>query len=475
MAIFKRTSRFGFHLLREVKSRARISENAYKNGGRLQQTACDRAIGALKDFAQIARSCGARKILAVATSAVRDAPNRSEFIGRARKECGINIRVIDGKEEALAGGLAALNLLKLTNGVTIDIGGGSTEFALIKDGRIADTVSFNLGTVRLKELFFDERIDQGGAYSFVESAFAALPDHFRSDRLIGVGGTLRALSSVLMNSAAYPFDVLHGYEFKLAKHADFFERVIRADESELKSFGFKTERLDVIRQGVLIFTQAAKRVGAQTAVTSGVGVREGVFLRDLLRSNGGRLPNDIQPSLVSLCDRFVADRKEAAWQANCASKLFVALKDLLPIDEKHKMPLLTAARLLSIGDGINPYHPLEEGAALARNGLSYGFAHDDRLLIAALIESANKKAAGGAAVLPKSSAFKPLLPSEKSLQALALILYLTRAINAAKERPTIAIEVKGKSVVIGGLSYLAAEALARFKPPFNLELSLFKR
>jgi len=65
--------------------------------------------------------------------------------------------VIDGKQEAYFGAIAAINLLPINEGITIDISGGSTDIALIKEGKVLDTHSLNLGTVRLKELFFDTK------------------------------------------------------------------------------------------------------------------------------------------------------------------------------------------------------------------------------------------------------------------------------------------------------------------------------
>ena len=136
MAIFKKTSHFGFVLLKEIKSRVRISEGAYENGGNLQDYAIERALNALKEFLLIAKNLKVRKILAVATSAVRDAPNKTYFLSRVRSEVGINIKVIDGVKEAFFGAVAATNLLPYKNGITIDIGGGSTEFALIENGKL---------------------------------------------------------------------------------------------------------------------------------------------------------------------------------------------------------------------------------------------------------------------------------------------------------------------------------------------------
>ncbi|OYZ65735.1 MAG: hypothetical protein B7Y17_02855, partial [Sulfuricurvum sp. 24-42-5] len=78
MAVVQKTSRFAFHILHEVKSSVRLSENAYRNNGHLQQSAMDRTASALGEFLLIARSFKARKILCVATSALRDAPNSTE-------------------------------------------------------------------------------------------------------------------------------------------------------------------------------------------------------------------------------------------------------------------------------------------------------------------------------------------------------------------------------------------------------------
>ncbi|MDY0117827.1 MAG: Ppx/GppA family phosphatase, partial [Sulfurimonadaceae bacterium] len=106
MVIFEKTSRFAFHLLHEAKSKVRISQNAYQNNGNLQNEAMDRTFFALADFLTIASSFKVTKTLCVATSALRDAPNKSLFLSRVRKELGLNIKVIDGEKEALYGAIA---------------------------------------------------------------------------------------------------------------------------------------------------------------------------------------------------------------------------------------------------------------------------------------------------------------------------------------------------------------------------------
>ena len=82
IAIYEKTSRFAFHLLHEEKSRVRISENAYKYEGNLQELPMQRTFDALRDFVTISESFKVKKMLCVATSALRDAPNKKDFLKR---------------------------------------------------------------------------------------------------------------------------------------------------------------------------------------------------------------------------------------------------------------------------------------------------------------------------------------------------------------------------------------------------------
>jgi exopolyphosphatase/guanosine-5'-triphosphate,3'-diphosphate pyrophosphatase len=469
MALFERTSRYGFHLLKEIKSRARISENAYKNGGTLQPAATLRAKNALGDFAKLAKSYGARKIIAVATSAVRDAPNRLDFLRETKEATGLQIRVIGGEEEAKLGGIAAANLLAVQEGVTIDIGGGSTELALVKNGAVVEAVSFNLGTVRLKELFFDEARNIKGATRFIEETLKNLPASFASERIIGVGGTMRALADSIIKMENYPFGALHGFTFSLRGRDDFFDRIIKSDFGGLKNLGFKPERFDVIREGTLIFKIVAKTICAKEAITSGAGVREGAFLKDLLRSSGGKLPNGVAPSLVSLLDRFGDDRKQTRWLATNAARLFETLRPLHKLDDGWQKPLIAAAKLIGTGAAIDPYYPSEQESLLAKNGLSYGFTHSDRLLIAALLKIRRKKEL--IAWNPPKNLEK-LLPEAKTAKWLALILLIAQTINVARDRPKIDCLLDGSILLIANVSYLGAEAFERFKPPFDLVIKI---
>jgi len=466
MAVFRKTSRFGFYLLREEKSKVRISEGAYEHNGELQDFAINRAINALKEFLLIAKSLKARKILCVATSAVRDAPNRAEFINRVKKELGLKIKVIDGDKEAFFGGVAAANLLYEKNGVTIDIGGGSTEFAKIVNKKVEETISLKLGTVRLKELFFDKN-DIDGAREYIQKELSKLGDVFNSKKVFGIGGSIRALSQVIMKKIEYPLDILHGFTYEVKKEIKFLEKIILMSDEELLKIGVKPERLDVIRPGTLILIEALKYLKAKEVITSGVGVREGVFLTDLLRNDNFHFPTNFNPSVRTIIDVYQIDRKIASYETKIALEIFDLLKDEFNLNEKYKMHLTYAIKLSRAGELIDFYEAHKHTDYILLNSLHYGFRHSDRLLISKIIRFYKRKKIKKKDI----EKFKNLLPKKEVLEKLCDIFFVAKLININLSMPKVEIvKENGKIIVKGENLYLAKEKLKTKKLFFNLEI-----
>ncbi|MEN8717474.1 MAG: Ppx/GppA family phosphatase, partial [Sulfurovum sp.] len=211
MVVLKKSSRFSFSLINESKARVKISEGCYENGGNLQEIPMQRAYESMKSFLNISNNLKSRKIICVATSALRDAPNAKTFLSRIKKDFGISIKVIDGEKEAYYGGVAALNLIHENSFVTVDIGGGSTEFSFVNEGKIIKSISLNIGTVRIKELYFNKN-DFDGARKYILNNLEKIYDLNISmpNTAVGIGGSIRAISKAIMKNDEYPLDVLHG-------------------------------------------------------------------------------------------------------------------------------------------------------------------------------------------------------------------------------------------------------------------------
>jgi len=427
MVVFEKSSPYAFHLVKEIKSRVRIGEGAYENGGTLQERPMQRAYDALEDFCHIIKNLKCRKTFCVATSALRDAPNAKTFIKRIQKELKLNIKIIDGKKEAEFGALASLNLLKpIQNATTIDIGGGSTELACIEDGKIVDTISIDIGTVRLKELFFDKSNEFDRAKEFIEEKIKKLPKHFSSKTIIGIGGTIRAFSNIVMDKMKYPLKTLHGFEYNIEEYQYLLDQITTADVLELKDFGVRKDRYDTMREGCAIFSALIKRLEVKDVITNGAGVREGVYLNDLLRSSNQRFPENFKVSEKSLSDRFITDTKESLYVSKIALKLFDALEYIHQIDPLFKKELKVAAKLYNIGRSLSFYQEHLHSFYFITNNLNYNFSHQQRVLIALLVKYHTKK-------LPSFEdvkAYEILLPKIEIVNWLSFIISLAKCLNA---------------------------------------------
>lgn len=468
MAIFRRTSRFGFHLIYETKSKVRISEGCYSSGGVLAQEPMNRAVYAIKEFVQIAKAHKSRKIFCVATSALRDAPNGKDFVARVKKECGVLIKIIDGKQEALYGGIACANLSHKKNGITMDIGGGSTECALIENGVIVDLISLNIGTIRIKELFFDKKNNVSAAKKYIQEIIDIMPKHFAHSNVFGVGGTIRALSKMIMKYRDYPIQEVHGYEVNINENKKFYEKIYNASLDKLESMGVTQDRIDNIRSGSLILSMLLEHFNAKTITTSGVGVREGVFLSDMLRGHKNTFPKGFNPSIISIEDRFMLDKKFAQMVKKQSLKIFDTLFSLHNLNDKQKNLLGIAAYLCSIGRMLDFYNAPLHSSYFLLNALEYGFSHADRMCICLLVEYSGKK-------IPQDSSIahiEELMPDLITLQWLSFILALAQ--NLCKSEGNIKLDYEYNDGVLRVISnsnlYLARENILKLHKPEPLDI-----
>ena len=430
MVVFKKTSRYAFHLINESKSKVKISEGCYENDGNLQEIPMQRAYDALKSFLNIAKNLKSRKILCVATSALRDAPNAKLFLNRVSRELKLNIKVIDGQKEAYYGGVAALNLLNCNDFVTMDIGGGSTEFAFVKEQKIVETISLNVGTVRIQELFFNKN-DLKGAKNYIVSQIENNKEIFTNyyylfEHIIGLGGTSRALSRCVIQNIHYPIDTLHGFKYSVEQNISLFETIINAQtKKELRQVGIRKDRYDTIATGTFIFKTILEYFQVQNVITSGVGVREGVYLCDILRTANHKFPANFNPSVRSLLDRFVDDHTQSAYLGNNAKKIFEVLQPLHQLDSKYSSILVIASKLQLIGQSLNFYKTQENSFWFILNGLNYGFSHEEKVLISIVAKYSGK-------ALPKVddiNQFGNLLPSIDTIHWLNFMMTLNLTLN----------------------------------------------
>ena len=472
MVVLQKSSRFSFSLINETKSRVKISEGCYENNGNLQDIPMQRAYESLKSFLNISHALKSRKIICVATSALRDAPNSKVFISRVQKELGLNIKVIEGEKEAYYGGVAALNLLHDNTFITMDIGGGSTEFSFIRDGKIEKSISLNIGTVRIKELFFNKDDIEGAKKNILDNLKKIFELGIEiPKKVVGIGGSIRAFSKIVMAKNDYPLDILHGYTYNVKDEVSLFNKIINArNNDDLKSVGVKKDRFDTIKEGTFIFKTILDELNIKEVVTSGVGVREGVYLTDLLRNSNHKFPENFNVSVRSLLDRFQIDEKQSAYLGSNAGKIFDVLKPMHNLDDKFRTLLVIASKLHSIGSTLNFYKSNDNAFDFILNGLNYDFLHTSRVVVAHTIKFSKKSLPSKNDILK----YQDLLPSLEVMQWMSFMISLNIAINQDLSRPKVEYVLSNNTLEIdlSNKSFLIQSNIDKLESPEDLIIKI---
>ncbi len=195
-----------YRILSRQKQAVRLGEGTLD--GMLTEEAIDRTVLACGRFAALARSFGAEEIVAVATSATRDAPNKNELLSRLRREAGIDVRVISGPEEArlIATGVIRLHVVPDSPTLLVDIGGGSTEVSIVDRAGCRYAASMPVGAIRLTERFFPEGTGKPVSgkkyremYEAVRKEMAGVLEELRGyaiENAIGSSGTVQNLGEI---------------------------------------------------------------------------------------------------------------------------------------------------------------------------------------------------------------------------------------------------------------------------------------
>jgi len=255
--------------------------------GILQPAAMRRTAEVVASFCRRAEGLGVHDVRIVGTSAVRNAANRAEFLAMVRSSSGRPVRVISGEQEA------RLTLLGVRQGFSelkgqlllFDIGGGSTEFALSREGRAPEAVSVKIGVVELAERFMDEgrldpaRYDAMAAEIGTRLAAGLTGAILRHGApvLVGSAGTVTTLAALDLGLESYDPARVHGHGLTRLAVTRLTARLASLTLAERAALPcLEPGRADLIIPGSAICLEAMDRLGFDALVVSDRGLREGI-------------------------------------------------------------------------------------------------------------------------------------------------------------------------------------------------------
>ncbi len=258
--------------------------------GTLPRVAIERTLRAVRRFFRRHGSRGrGPRIVAVATSAVRDARNRERLLGPLRYREGIEVHVLSARDEARLGVEAALDSLPLRRGVVADLGGSSLQLSRVRGRRFAGTASVPLGAVRSTRRFLRHDPPRPRELRALREAVraelrTALPPAERGEVVVGLGGTVRTLASIHLKSHPGERKHRHGLRLRQADVTAIRERLEGASLRERRRIrGLKSERADIILAGAVVMEEVLVFGGYAGLVVCTRGVRDGLLLRETFR------------------------------------------------------------------------------------------------------------------------------------------------------------------------------------------------
>jgi exopolyphosphatase/guanosine-5'-triphosphate,3'-diphosphate pyrophosphatase len=250
--------------------------------GSLNADAAEQALTVLGRYHALARGMGADPLEVLATAAMRDAANAPAFLARLKDVMpGATVTVLSGEEEARFSADGLLLGVPEADGVLGDLGGGSLELVQLEHGRVAQTASLPLGTIRLNERAEGE-VTRARAIAEAELKTVPWLGAAPLKDLFLVGGTFRALARIHIAQTGYPLSIVHHYAIRRDEARDLAGVIMNAPRKSLERMpGAPTKRLLDLPFAAVVMRRLLRASGAGRVVFSANGLREGWYARRL--------------------------------------------------------------------------------------------------------------------------------------------------------------------------------------------------
>jgi len=380
-----------FEVIDREKEMVRLGAGGL-DGRALTPEAMHAALQVLSKFRRLAESHKVDEVIAVATSATREAENGGEFLQAITQQTGIRPRVISGTEEARLIHLAAVYGVSVPGEVVvIDIGGGSVEVTRGAGSAIELGKSFKLGVIRLTERFVkSDPIDSRDERKLVRHIDAEIGKYLHQiarggfERVIGTSGTILSLGAVASAADGLP----PGAPLRNRRFTAKQIRRIRKDltaldlEERLRVPGLEPRRADLAVAGAILLDEILKRLGAEEITLCDLSLREGLVLDYVARhrkeiAQADRYPDVRRRSVFELAERCNYWPEHSQHVARLAVALFDQTRAIHGLTDREREWLEYAAILHDIGVHISYEGHHKHSYYLVQNGDLRGFEPDE--------------------------------------------------------------------------------------------------
>jgi exopolyphosphatase / guanosine-5'-triphosphate,3'-diphosphate pyrophosphatase len=361
--------------------------------GRIKPQTVEQCVKILKNFRRLMAEYRVTQIRAVATSAVREADNRDQFLDRIYMATEIDVEAIEGAEEnrltyiAIQETLEDEPSLKKGNALIVDLGGGSTELLLLQDGRVTFANSYRLGSLRIHEALETSRAPASRARAVlnqhirrtVEQIHRNLPVK-RAESLVAVSGDAQFAASLLC--PAWVSQRSQGLDPKA--FAGLAEKLAGASIDDLvRQYRIPYQEAETLGPALLAYVQMAGVFEVKNILVPKASLRDGLL--EEIAAVGAwteEFATQAIQSAISLAEKYQADRRHAEHVATTSVRLFRELQPEHQLDNRYELLLRIAALLHEIGGYVNDRSHHKHSMYLILNSDLFGLNRKDTRLIA---------------------------------------------------------------------------------------------
>jgi exopolyphosphatase/guanosine-5'-triphosphate,3'-diphosphate pyrophosphatase len=449
--IIVEAQRHGYRVIDKEKEMVQLGRDSLE-GRPLTDGAIERGVATLKNMAEIARRWQVQDIVAVATSAIREAPNRRQFIAAAEKSAGIEVRVISGEEEADYIYRAVRSAVDFSGGTafSIDIGGGSVELIVGTKSEVYFTRSEPAGALRISQQFALDKpataatIDDCRRY--VRKALKKTLGRIHAigfDFTIGTSGTIVTLATLAAETSANGESVTPGLRWLSRKRLrELIETLapLAADE-RVRRLQLDPKRAETIVAGAIVLDEILSGLGVVQLRACDAALREGIVER-MLEERGHEEPegdNVRHSSVLEFAHRSGVDRVHATHVARLALRIFDQTQKLHHLQTGERELLEYAALLHEVGMHVSYQGHHKHSFYLISHAGLRGFTGDQVALVANVARYYRKSGP-----VDEHQNFAQLSRTQKEVvQKLAAILRIAAALDRGRRGAVrdVAVEI----------------------------------
>ncbi|MCA1319056.1 Ppx/GppA family phosphatase [Bacillus tianshenii] len=396
LVIYKRDKSGRLKEVENVKSVARL-RNYLDHDEYLTEKGVHKLITTLSSFRSITDSHQLEEVKCVATATIRQAANRKVIQEMVQRETGFSMMILSEYEEAYYGYLAVVNTTPFTEGITIDIGGGSTEITYFKDRKLVEYHSFPFGALSLKKQFVQSELpthrEKEEIKRFIKSQLDSL--QWIIDKrlpIIGIGGSARNMVQIDQVMKNYPLAGLHLYEMppEDLRLLCLYVNSLSIDKLQ-KLEGLSKDRAELMLPAMMVFDELVSITKATSFVLSRKGLREGVFYESM--KNPASKASDV---LTGSFDDLIKDYEINMEGVKQVTRILICIVDelnrlkVLDVNEEERMELTRAATVFQMGGYIDAESSSQHTFYLLANRTIDGLMHKERLRLALMASYKNK-------------------------------------------------------------------------------------